>query len=95
MRFPIQNWKTNKRLAALLFFACLSNPALALFQSFSLEATAFNNTNIGLARTDHMNDFGAQIRIGGQSYFEKSPGNGIFLSGDIATTKYDIYANLD
>lgn len=95
MSFRIQNKRNNKGFAALLLLGSLSNPALAQFQSVSLEATAFNNTNIGLGRTDHMNDFGLQLRIGGQSYFENSPGNGIFIGGDIATTKYDIYTNLD
>ncbi len=85
----------KKTLTALLLIGFASNPALAKFQSVSAEISAFTNTNIGLARTDHMNDCGVQLKIGGQSYFEQSTGSGIFLSSDIAVTRYDVYGKLD
>jgi|GEM_PF-2026852 hypothetical protein len=91
----LRSWNIDLFLQLTFLLVCLSSQSLAQFQSNSIEFSAFNNTNIGLARTDHMNDYGVQVRLGGQSYFEQTTGSGIFVSSDIALTRYDIYSNLD
>lgn len=93
MRLQKSNSLSQTKLAILTL--CLSTSAFAQFQSTSTQVSAFNNTNIGLARTDHMKDYGVQLRVAGQSYFEKVPGSGIFISSDITFTRYDVYTKLN
>lgn len=91
----LRKWNENLLQCLSLILVVCSGSAVAQFQSTSTQVSAFNNTNVGLARTDHMNDYGVQLRVAGQSYFEQTPGSGVFISSDIALTRYDIYAKLN
>ena len=84
----------NLRALTLLCLV-VSSPAWAQFQSQSVNISAFNNTNIGLARTNHMNDYGISAQLSGQSYFEQSTGSGIFFSSSLSATAYEVYTNLN
>lgn len=79
----------------IFFWIFVSVPALSQHRPHSLEISTFNNTNIGLARTDHMNDYGVQARLSAQGYYERAPGSGFFYASDLAFTKYDVYSKLD
>lgn len=89
--------KLNSLIFATSIVAlCLaSSSALSQFKPHSFEISAFNNTNVGLARTDHMNDYGVQARLSTQAYYERSQGSGIFYSSEIAFSRYDVYTKLN
>lgn len=81
--------------AIALLTAIVSSPALSQFKIQNMDVSLFNNTNVGLARTDHMRDYGVQVRLAAQGYYEQSTGTGVFISTEFSSTKYETYKNLD
>lgn len=91
----LRQLKKDARITLIILMILGAVPTLAQHKPHSLEISTFNNTNIGLARTDHMNDYGVQARLSAQGYYEREPGSGFFYASDLALTKYDVYSNLD
>ena len=65
------------------------------FQSYNASISAFNNSNVGFARSRDLNEQGIKADISGQSYFEGTPGSGVFTSSSIAAIAYAEYPGLN